>query len=176
MKTETYEQLKMLHDQYAPQEFGKICQKLLAIAFKIAGYTHIVERGVQGVDVDAAGESGDKFAIEVKTTEGESIKFEQKDENGLQRRKEDGYQPLLAVLRLHRFSDWIFVKADTIRPGNIYIDSLRINRLKELEEHIAILFEEVIKEHHEGTMREAQKYLDKILQQKGVEIRQQSIN
>jgi len=176
MKTGTYERLKMLHDKYGPQEFGKLCQKLLAIAFRMAGYAHIVERGVQGVDVDAAGGNGDKFAIEVKTTVTGSINFGQKDVDGLKKRKEDGYQPLLAVLRLHRFSDWIFAKADTIKLGNIYIDSLRVYRLNKLEEHIGDLFDEVIEEHHEGTMQEAQKYLDKILQQKGVEIRQQSIN
>ena len=78
MKTETYEQLKNLHDNYGPQEFGKLCQKFLAVAFQMAGYSHIVERGVQGVDVDAAGEKGEKYAVEVKTTMTKSVNFEQK--------------------------------------------------------------------------------------------------
>lgn len=163
MKTETYERLKSLHDKYGPQEFGKLCQKFLAITFQRAGYGHIVERGVQGVDVDAAGESEKKYAIEVKTTATKSINFEQKDVDGLQKRKEDGYQPVLAVLRLDRFSDWVFARADKIKPGNIYIDSLRVHKLHELEKRICPLFDEVIKEHYDGTTREGQKYLDNIL-------------
>ena len=170
MKTETYEQLKNLHYNYGPQEFGKLCQKFLAVAFQMAGYSHIVERGVQGVDVDAAGKKGEKYAVEVKTTVTKSVNFEQKDVDGLQKRKEDGYQPVLAVLRLDRFSDWIFAKSDTIKSGSLYIDSLRVYRLRELEGRICLLFDKAVKEHFGGTMREAQRYLDKVLQQKGIEV------
>jgi len=170
METETYERLKKLHDKYGPQEFGKICQKFLAISFQMAGYNHIVERGVQGVDVDAAGESRGKYAIEVKTTVTKSINFDQKDVDGLQKRKEDGYQSILAVLRLDRFSDWIFAKADTIKAGSLYIDSLRVYRLHELERCIRPRFYEAVKEHFDGTVREAQRYLDNVLRQKGVEV------
>jgi Holliday junction resolvase len=170
MKTESYERLQKLHSKYGPQEFGKLCQKLLAITFQMAGFGHIVERGVQGVDVDAAREGGAKYAIEVKTTVTKSIDFQQKDADGLCKRKEDGYQPVLAVLRLVRFSDWIFANAETIKPGSIYIDSLRVHRLRELEEAICPLFEEAIKEHYDGVIREAQRYLDSILQQKRVEV------
>ena len=51
-----YTPLLDLHARWGPQEFGKIAQKFLAIAFRYAGYQRIVERGVQGVDVDAAGD------------------------------------------------------------------------------------------------------------------------
>jgi len=170
LKTEIYELLKKLHDKYGAQEFGKLCQKLLAIAFRMAGYSHVVERGVQGVDVDAAGEKGEKYAVEVKTTEGKSVNFEQKDVDGLQKRKEDGYQPVLAVLRLDRFANWIFAKADTIKSGSVLIDSLRPCRLRELEGCICPLFDKAVKDHFGGTMREAQKYLDNVLRQKGVEV------
>jgi len=171
MKTETYERLKSLHDKYGPQEFGKLCQKFLAITFQMAGYSRIVERGVQGVDIDAAGESGEKYAIEVKTTVTKSINFEQKDVEGLQKRKEDGYQPVLAVLRLDRFSDWIFARVDEIKPGSLYIDSLRVYRLRELEGCTGPLFDEAIGNHFHRTMQEAQRYLDNFLRQKGVEVR-----
>lgn len=170
METETYERLKSLHTKYEPRRFGKLCQKFLAISFQMAGYK-AVEREVQGVDLDAAGESGDKYTVEVKTTETKSINFEPKDVDGLQERKEDGYQPILAVLRLDRFSDWIFAKADTIKPGTLYIDSLRAYRLDELERCIRPLFNKVVKEHFDGTVREAQGYLDNVLRQKGVEVR-----
>ena len=171
MKTETYERLKNVHEKYGPQEFGKLCQKLLAIAFQMAGYPHILERGVQGVDVDAGSDAADKYAIEVKTTMTRCIKFEQKDVDGLQKRKEDGYQPMLAVLRLNRFSDWIFAKADTIKPGRKHIDSFRAYRLDRIEDRIPSFWDEAIKEHYEGTMREGQKYLDDTLTRKGVTVR-----
>lgn len=166
MKTETYELLKKLHDKYGPREFGKLCQKFLAIAFQMAGYTHVVERGVQGVDVDAASESGERYAIEVKTTKDKYINFAQKDADGLQKRKKDGYQPVLAVLRIDRFSDWIFAKADTIKPGSLYINFLRAYRLQDLEQRICPQFDRAIEEHFKGTFQEGQKYLDNILQKK----------
>lgn len=172
MKIETYEQLKNLHDKYGPQVFGKLCQKFLAITFQMIGYMHIVERGVQGVDIDASGKIGDKYAVEVKTTMTQSVNFEQKDVDGLKMRKEDGYRPVLAVLRLNRFSDWIFAKADKIQAGNIMIDSLRVHRVSELENQIKDTFENVVIEHYDGTLRDAQRYLDNILRQKGVEIKQ----
>jgi len=172
VKTETYERLRKLRDKYGPQEFGKLCQKFLAIAFQMGGYSHVVERGVQGVDVDAkAGENGERYAVEVKTTGARSVTLGRKDVEGLRKRKQDGYQPVLAVLRLDRFSDWILAKADTARPGTMYIDSLRIHRLAELEERICPLFDEAVKEHFEGTMREAQSYLDNVLRQGGAEVR-----
>ena len=171
MKTEVYERLKELHDKYGPQEFGKLCQKFLAIGFRLAGYSHIVERGVQGVDVDAAGEKGEKYTIEVKTTAGKSVNFEQKDVNGLKERKKDNYQGVLAVLRLDRFANWIFAKADTIKSGSLFIDSLRPYRLRELEAGICPFIDEAVTEHFDGTMREAQKYLDNVLRKKGVEVR-----
>lgn len=78
MKTETYDKLKKLYDKYNAQEFGKICQKLLALSFCNAGYGHIVERGVQGVDVDAVKENGERYAIEVKTSKYDTINFQKK--------------------------------------------------------------------------------------------------
>jgi len=170
MNTETYERLKRLYDKYGAQEFGKLCQKFLALAFGAAGYGHIVERGVQGVDVDAARENEEKYAIEVKTTVTNSITFEDKDVAGLQKRKEDSYQPLLAVLRFNRFSNWLFANADAIKAGNIFIDSLRPYRYRDLEDCMHPFFEQVVADHFYGTMAEAQKYLDNILRQQGAEV------
>lgn len=168
MKTEIYDRLKMLYDKYGPQEFGKLCQKFLAIAFQKAGYACVAEteRGVQGVDIGEVEKGDEKYTIEVKTTITNSIHYEQKDVEGLQYKKEKGYQPVLAVLRLDRFSDWIFAKADTLKSGSINIDSLRVYRLRELEKNASPLFDDTINEHYKETLREGQSYLDNVLRQK----------
>jgi len=171
MNTEVFERLSELHEKYGPQEFGKLCQKFLAIGFRMAGYTHVVERGVQGVDVDVAAEKQPKYSIEVKTTVAGSINFERKDVEGLHKRKTDGYQPTLAVLRISRFSDWIFAKADTVKVGSVFIDSLRPYRLRQLEKEICPLIDRAIIEHFEGTMVGGQTHLDNTLREKGIDTR-----
>jgi Holliday junction resolvase len=171
MNTETYERLKKLYDEYGPQEFGKLCQKFLALAFQAAGYTHIIERGVQGVDIDAANAKGEKYAVEVKTTATKTVVFDEKDVTGLEKRKEDGYQPVVAVLRLDRFSNWLFAKADAIKAGTIIIDSLRSYRHRELESCVCPVFEKAVKDNFKGALEEGQMFLDKVLRQKGAEVR-----
>ena len=169
MKTETYDKLKKLYDKYNAQEFGKICQKLLALSFCNAGYGHIVERGVQGVDVDAVKENGERYAIEVKTSKYDTINFQKKDVEGLQKRKVDGYKPVLAVLRLNRFSNLIFVKADNLDAGIKHIDNL-FYHINELEETISPIFDEIVRTHYYNTLKNGQKYLDDQLKKVGAEV------
>lgn len=168
MKTETYERLKALYSKYGPREFGKLCQKFLAIAFQKAGYSCVAEseRGVQGVDIGEVEKGDEKYSIEVKTTVTNYINYDKKDEEGLRYKKEKGYQPILAVLQLNRFSDWFFAKADELRAGSLYIDSLRIHRMRELEKVISPYFDETIKQHYERALQEGQSYLDNVLRQK----------
>src|SRR6266478_6871871 len=90
MSTELYCSLKDLHARHGAREFGKIVQKLLAIGFRLAGFDRIVERGVQGVDVDAVGDSEERYATEVKTTQKDSVPFGPKDMKGLAARQQDG--------------------------------------------------------------------------------------
>lgn len=169
MNTRTYELLKILHRRHGPRRFGKLCQKLLAIALSSAGYERIVEREVQGVDVDAGGANGAKYAIEVKTTKGEHVRFEEKDLEGLKRRAQDGYSPVLAVLRLRVLADWVFAKADDLSPGSIHVATLRAHRLPELENAVSDCFDRVLQEHFDGVLRDAQKYLNHVLSQWGIE-------
>ena len=171
MKTETYDKLKKLHLQYKPQEFGKICQKLLAISFQKVGYSHIIERSIQGVDIDVANEKGEKYAIEVKTSVNNSVIFETKDAYGLQQRKKDGYQPVLAALELKMFSSWAFIKANDLKPGKHHINLL-VPRIYELEDIINPLFDQAVKEHFKDTLDKGQKYLNEILIKGGAEVRE----
>ena len=62
-------------------------------------------------------------------------------------------------------------RADEIKPGSLYIDSLRVYRLRELEAGTRPLFDKAIGNHFHRTMQEAQRYLDNFLRQKGVEVR-----
>lgn len=162
MNPATFELLEQLHGRHGPREFGKICQKFLAISYRLAGFSHIVERGVQGVDVDAA-IGGERYATEVKTTVKDSVHFQKKDAAGLQDRARDGYRPLLAVLRLGPLSEWFMVHAERLKTGVLLIDSLRPYRFRQLEDRLGPLFDEAVRLHGEGALREAQVYLDDIL-------------
>jgi hypothetical protein len=170
MNSNTFNNLQEIHRKYGPQEFGKICQKLLAIAFRSGGYGHVVERGVQGVDVDAAQDGGEKYSLEVKTTEKDSIVFGRKDEEGLSSREKDGYRPLLAVLQVGPLSEWYFVESKRARVGTLIVESLRPYRQRELEQIISPLFEDAVKAHHSGIMSVGQEYLDNVLRGSGVRV------
>jgi len=169
LSTELYCSLKELHARHGAREFGKIVQKELAIAFHLAGFARVVERGVQGVDVDAVGNSLERYATEVKTTQTESVPFAAKDINGLKSRQQDGYQPLLAVLRLSPLSDLFLVHAGNLRCGRLQIESLRPYRFHELETRIQPCFERAVLEHFEGALTGSQSYLDWVLREYGIE-------
>jgi hypothetical protein len=162
--------LVRLHKHHGPQEFGKICQKFIALAFREAGFPHVVERGVQGVDVDAANGSAERYSIEHKTTIKDSIEFKRKDVDGLMSRCQDGYLPLLGVLRLGLLSDWWLAKVDQLKPGRLCVERLRSYRRKDLEIAIRPFLDAIIDQHFEATLYRSQAYLDEVLRGMGVEI------
>jgi hypothetical protein len=168
MQRATYECLTDLYARHGPREFGKLCQKFLAITYRRAGFGHVVERGVQGVDVDAAGGEV-KYSTEVKTTINHAIVFQDKDVVGLEARKCDGYHPLLAALRLSPLSDWLLADAEHLQAGVFPLDQLRPYRRRDLEEPVRALFAAVVDEHAEAALAGAQGYLDNVLRQLGIE-------
>lgn len=161
MTVETFERLVHLRDRYR-LEFGKLCQKLLALAFHEAGYEIMVERGVQGVDIDVASQR-ERYAVEVKTTEGEAVAFERKDADGLAARRQDGYQPVLAILQVKLFADWMFVNADRLAPRQWPVEGLRARRLHALEQRVGPRFDDAVAAHAAGALDGGQAYLDAIL-------------
>ena len=171
MKYETVEMLKNLNEQYKI-EFGKICQKLLALSCKRAGFDKIVEREVQGVDIDASNNAGIKYAIEVKTTTDDSINIADKDIKGLADRQKDGYKPLLAALRIDALEDWIFAEADYLSAVTYPIHFLDIYNLPKLQQLITPYFDEVVKEHYYSLLNDSNKkpleYLKKELEKSGI--------
>lgn len=168
MQTAAYHRLYALRERHGPREFGKICQKLLALAFRAAGCRHVVERGVQGVDIDAAW-AEEKHAVEVKTTTERRVLLGVKDVLGLASRGADGYRPLLAVLRLTTLSDWLFADAARLTAGYCDIELLRPRRQAALEQRLRPHFECMLERHFAGALQNAQTYLDGMLQEQGVQ-------
>ena len=175
MKVETLGLLQKLQKKYGIKgtpsgPFGKIVQKLLALSFHEMGFTNIVERGVQGVDIDITSESNQKFAVEVKTTEKLSITISPDNVQALRDRTHDGYQPVIAVLRLVPLENWILAKAPIgeIPTGKILIDSLRPNRMKDLESKLCPKFDIVVRKHFNGVLNRGEQYLKKHLREVGI--------
>ena len=165
MKTVTFRRLQTLRQKYRPGIFGKIAQKLLALAFYDAGFHDFVERGVQGVDLDAANPAGEKYALEVKTTHGETVPISEENIEALKDRARDGYLPVIAVLRMQLLEDWIIaaIPLDQLRPGALPLTRLRAYRMRQLEGSICLAFEGVVNRHFSRVLSGGEQYLIKVL-------------
>lgn len=175
MKMETLKHLQDLQKKFGVRgspsgPFGKIVQKLLALSFHEAGFTNIVERGVQGVDIDITGSPEQKFTFEVKTTEKLSISLSSDNIDALRDRSKDGYSTIIAVLRLSPLEDWILAKfpINEIPTGGVLIESLRRYRMKDLESQLSPIFDKVVQKHFDGTLKRGEQYLKEQLKQAGI--------
>ncbi|HUU87960.1 MAG TPA: hypothetical protein VMX17_09415 [Candidatus Glassbacteria bacterium] len=175
MKVETLELLQKLQKKFGINgtpsgPFGKIVQKVLALSFHEMGFTNIVERGVQGVDIDVTSESNQKFALEVKTTEKLSIPLSSDNVQALRDRTHDGYEPVIAVLRLAPLENWIIAKMqmDEIPTGEMLIESLRFYRMKHLESQLCPKFDIVLRKHFKDVLNRGEQYLKEQLRKVGI--------
>jgi len=175
MKIETLGFLQRLQKKFGVKgtpsgPFGKIVQKLLALSFYEISATNIVERGVQGVDIDITLGPNQKYALEVKTTEQLSFSLTTENVQALRERTHDGYQPVIAVLRLAPFESWFFAKIpmDKIPTGTILIDKLRQYRMRELESQLEPKFEIVVQKHFNSIWNRGEQYLKEELRKVGV--------
>ena len=168
MKVNTFQHLQQIYQKFGSRIFGKLAQKLLAISFIDVGFDHVVERSVQGVDVDAANLEGDRYALEVKTTSRQSIPMSEENIEALKDRAKDSYIPIIAALRVHMFENWVFARIplSDLRPGSLSISRLRAYRIKSLETLVCSIFEEVVNEHYSGVLERGEHYLDQVLDQK----------
>lgn len=107
MKYETWQMLQTLREQQK-MEYGKLVQKLLALAFFDAGAKRLTERSIQGIDIEVQLQDR-KLAIEVKTSEASSISIAKKDLDGLAARREDGFETMLAILGGRLTDEWMFL-------------------------------------------------------------------
>jgi len=169
VKVETYNWLTALCDRFQDRKLGRICQKLLALALRSAGYDHVVEREVQGVDVDAARLGGPRYAIEVKTTKKAVIVLGEKDFVSLKQRRADGYELVIAILRLSPISDWLAVDATRLSRGSYQIERLTAYSLKELQGEIRASFGEVVARFAPHVLEEGPSYLDAELRRLRIE-------
>lgn len=171
MNLQTLILLRRLHEEFGAGPFGKIAQKLLALSLVDLEFTHVVERGVQGVDIDASGNMG-KFALEVKTTEGSSVSLSSENIDALRGRVRDGYTPLIAALRLAPLERWICARVplNELYPGEVSIYRLRAYRTHEIERPLAGAFQQVVREHFRGTLRGGQGYLNRQLKKMGIDV------
>lgn len=150
----------------AGTEFGKLVQKLLGVAFLEAGATRLVDRAVQGVDLEVTLPGGRRLALEVKTTEGDEVKFGKKDLDGLEGRRGEGFEPHLAVLGPHLLDEWLVVpllQGEIAVNAELPVLSLRAWRDPALSALVAGPFEEAVASHAAAAQRGGQQALNELL-------------
>ena len=175
MRIETLKHLRKLQEKYGVKgkpsgSFGKIVQKLLALSFHELSFINIVERSVQGADIDVTDSRNQKFTFEVKTTEGLSISLTPDNVDALGDRTKDGYSPIIAVLRLAPLEDWILaeIPIDEIPKGEVLIESLERYRMKDIEARLPSVFDKVVQRHFSEILKKGEAYLKEQLKQVGI--------
>jgi Holliday junction resolvase len=133
MRFETFSALTAISRRW-PFDYGKIVQLLLAISFdpKRGGFS-VKNYSSEGVDLEMVRDQG-KFAVEVKTTEGPTVKLSDKDISGLQRKATiDKYTPVVAALQLNKSSDWVIADAARLEVNDYTPSRLSLDSIPELE-------------------------------------------
>lgn len=164
MKLEVHQRLSDL-SAASEKEYGKLVQKLLAIALLEAGAESLTDRSTQGIDLEAMFR-GKKRAIEVKTTESGMVSLGKKDLEGLAAREADGARAYVAVLGNRFLDEWTFARfhAGELQPSQSYsLTQLRPYRDHEMERAVAKPFADAVLKHADAAARGGQPALDAIL-------------
>ncbi len=164
MKLEVHERLTGL-SAASEKEYGKLVQKLLAIAFLEAGAESLTDRSTQGIDLELV-IKGKPRAIEVKTSESGSVSLGKKDLEGLAAREAGGAKAYVAVLGNRFLDEWTFARffKGELQPAQSYsITQLRPYRDHELERTIAKTFPEAVLKHADAAASRGQTALDAVL-------------
>jgi Holliday junction resolvase len=133
-------------------DYGKILQTLLAISFDPRrGGFFVQNRLVEGVDLELT-RGSDKYAIEVKTTEGTEISLQEKDIEGLRVKTFHGFTTAVAVLRLERAENWIIANAATLSVRDYTPARLGLYSIQNLENIALQNFEKTLLEFHEAIL------------------------
>ncbi len=148
------------------QEYGKLVQKFLAIAFCESGAHRVTERSTQGIDIEVVLADGRPLAVEVKTTLTGVVTFASGNINGLENSLARGYEPYLAVLGSRLVDDWLLARFWTgeIQANRTYSPNrLRPYRDAALEALLSPLFEQAVVKHGDTAMRDRQGGLDAVM-------------
>ena len=165
MNAATHELLTRLSEETG-KEYGKLVQKLLAIALLEAGADRLIDRATQGIDleVDLAGR---RLALEVKTCEGGSLTLAKKDLDGLNRQVADGREAFVPALGDRPTDEWVFGRYTPGElPGGkkISLFQLRAYRDRDLERRVAREFDRAVQAHAATAARGGQGALDRVLE------------
>ena len=164
MNPQTHRYLEDIREKTG-KEYGKLLQKLLAIAFLETGVEQLVDRCTQGIDLEVR-VAGARLAFEVKTCEEDQISLGRKDLDGLERQRSEGVEAYVAVLGGGLLDDWIFVRyhPGELPPGKkLSSFQLRPYRNRELENRIRNPFEEAVARHANTAVYDRQPGLDRVL-------------
>jgi hypothetical protein len=165
MKHDVYRRLSELAEA-SDKEYGKLVQKLLAIAFCKAGVVRLIERSTQGIDLEITLPDERRIAVEVKTTQEQVVKFGKKDLDGLASQIESGLEPYFALLGSELLDEWILARyyVDEIKPNQQYrLTQLRAYRETDLEDLIREHFEQAVVEFTNLPDTNRQGALDNVL-------------
>ena len=165
MNPQTHRALEDLRNRTG-KEYGKLLQKLLAIAFLDSEVDRLVDRCTQGIDLEVQ-IAGARLAFEVKTSEEDQISLGKKDLEGLQRQLDDGAEAYVAVLGGGLLDEWLFVRFSPgeLPPGKkLSTFQLRPYRNRELEDRIRRPFEEAVARHANTAVYDRQAGLDRVLE------------
>lgn len=165
MKYATWRMLGQIRHQQG-KEYGKIVQKLLALAFLEAGAERTTDRAIQGIDLEVS-LAGRRLAIEVKTCEEASFVLSKKDIDGLAGRREEGFESFLAVLGGRQLDSWLFlaVPGTDLKIGSpMRVTMLRPFADRALGERIGAPFSHVVDRHGLEAARGGQVALNQILE------------
>ncbi len=165
MKHETHAKLARLRAEVG-REYGKLVQKLLAVAFLETDVRKLVERSTQGIDLEME-IAGERCVFEVKTSESDSVRLTPKDLDGLNRQVEGGARVYLAVLTSAPFENWIlarYVPGEFPTGKDLTSFPFRAHRDQDLEQRILTAFDRVVDRDVHTAITRRQGGLDEVLQ------------
>jgi hypothetical protein len=165
VKPQTYRNLIEIRTRTG-KEYGKLIQKLLAIAFLETGAEELVDRCTQGIDLEVR-IAGELHAFEVKTSEEDRITLGKKDLEGLDRQLDSGAKGYVAVLGGGLLDDWLFARyhrGELPSGKKLSTFQLRPYRDRDLERRVRSAFEEAVACHTNAAIYDRQQGLDRILE------------
>ena len=146
MEVNAFLLLKKIREKHGPHEFGKVAQKLFAIALCRLNFI-VKERCSQDVDIEAV-KADLKYWFEVKTTDKDAVAIGEKDVRCLEQcRRLHGGITGYAILKLSILSDWIVASSNNIHPGEVAISRFAPQAVQPLQEQIIRIFPAIVRDY-----------------------------